>query len=67
MNEKVVYGFLVLLAKTTPVDKGKTLPPKVIDRKNFTQSSRPSEERNMRQRLHHPNALSRKKGRLFKQ
>jgi hypothetical protein len=36
MNEKVVYDLLALLAKTTPTDKGKTLPPKVINHKNFT-------------------------------
>lgn len=48
MDEDVVYDLLALLAKTTPIDKGKPPPPKVINRKNFTQSRRPSAESNTR-------------------
>jgi hypothetical protein len=36
MDEKVVYNLFTLRAKTTPIDKGKTLPSKVINCKNFT-------------------------------
>jgi hypothetical protein len=64
MDEEVVYGLLALLAKTTPINQRKAPPPKVIDRKYFTQSFCSSEESNMRWSLHLPNALPRKKGRL---
>jgi hypothetical protein len=64
MNEKVVYGLLAFLAKTTPIDRGKTPPLKVVNHKNFTQSCRPSEESNTRWSLHLPNVLSWEKGRL---
>jgi hypothetical protein len=60
----MVYGLFALLAKTTPINKSKTPPSKVINRKYFTQIHRPSEERNTRRSLHLPNALPRKKGRL---
>jgi hypothetical protein len=60
MDEEVVYGLLALFAKTTPIDKGKTPPPKVINREDFAQSCRPSEESNTRWSLHLPNALPRK-------
>jgi hypothetical protein len=63
-DENVVYGLLALLTKTTPVDKGKTPPPKVVNSKNFTKSCHPSEESNMRWSLHLPNTLQRKRGRL---
>ncbi len=43
-----VYGLLPLLTKTTPIDKGKTPLPKVVNCKNFTQSFRPSEKSNTR-------------------
>jgi hypothetical protein len=46
MDEEVIYNLLDLLAKTTPINQGKTPPPKVIDRKVFTQSFHPSEESN---------------------
>jgi hypothetical protein len=59
MNEEVVYGFLALLAKATPIDKGKPPPPKVINRKNFIQSHRPSKESDTRWSLHLPKALPR--------
>jgi hypothetical protein len=64
LDEEVVYGLLAILAETTPIDKGKPPPPKVINRKNFTQSRHPSEESNTRWSLHLPNALLRKRGRL---
>lgn len=64
MDVNVVYGLLALLAKTTPIDKGKTPPPKVINSKNFTQSCHPSEESDTRRSLHLPNTLPRKNGRL---
>jgi hypothetical protein len=45
MNEKVVYGLLALITKITPlIDKSKTPPPQVINRKNFTQSCCLSED-----------------------
>jgi hypothetical protein len=65
MNEKVVYGLLTLLAKTTPIVKDKTPPPKVINCKNFTQSCCPNDESNTTWSLHLPNALPWKKGSLF--
>jgi len=55
----VVYGLLALLTETTPVDKGKTLPPKVVNCKNFIQSYRPNEERKTRWSLNLPNDLPR--------
>jgi hypothetical protein len=61
MEEKVVYGLFALLTKTTPIDKNKSLPPKVVNRKDFTQDCRPSEESNTRWSLHLPNALPREK------
>ena len=64
MDEKVVYGLLALLAKTILIDKGKTLAPKIINCKNFTQNYRPSEESNRRRSLHLPDTLPRIKGRL---
>jgi hypothetical protein len=48
MDEDVVYNLLALLAKITPIDKGKPPPPKVINRKNFTQSRSPSAKSNTR-------------------
>jgi hypothetical protein len=66
MDEKAVYSLLALLAKTTLINQGETLPPKVIDRKYFTQSCHPSEEHNTRRSLHLPNALPIYKGRLTK-
>jgi len=66
MDEEVVYGLLAFLAKTTPINQGKTPPPKVINRKYFTQSYRPSEKSNTRWSLQLPNALPWKKGRLTK-
>jgi hypothetical protein len=48
MNEKVVYGLLAFLTKTTPIDNGKNLPLKVTNHNNFTQSCPPSEEGNTR-------------------
>jgi len=47
-DEKVSYGLLAILSKTTPIDNGKTPPPKVINHKAFTRSCCPSEESNMR-------------------
>jgi hypothetical protein len=44
MDQKVVYGLLALLTKTTPVDKCKSLPPKVVNHKDFIQSCHPCEE-----------------------
>jgi hypothetical protein len=64
MDEEVVYGLFALLAKTTPINKGKIPLPNVLNHKYFTQSCNPSEESNMRRSLHLPNTLPRKKGRL---
>jgi hypothetical protein len=64
MDEKVVYGLLALLAKTTLIDKGKTLPPKVVNHTFFTQSRHPSKESDTRRSLHLPNALPKRQGRL---
>jgi hypothetical protein len=60
MDEEMVYSFLALFAETTPTDKDKTPPPKVISRENFAQSYCPSEESNMKWSLHLPDALPRK-------
>jgi hypothetical protein len=60
----MVYGLLALLTKTTSIDKGKIPPPKVTNRKKFTQICHPSEESDTRWSLHLPNALPRKKGNL---
>jgi hypothetical protein len=38
MNENVVYSLLALFAKTTPIDRGKTPPPEVINHEDFVQS-----------------------------
>jgi hypothetical protein len=48
MDEEVVYGLLALIAKTTPIDKGKAPFYKVINYKNFIQSCCASEESDMR-------------------
>jgi hypothetical protein len=60
VDEEVVYGLLALFAKKTPTNKGKTLPPKVINREDFSQSCRLSEESNSRQSLHPSDTLPRK-------
>ncbi len=60
MDEKVVYGLFTLLTKTTSVDKNKSQPPQVVNRKDFTQSC-PIEESNMSWSLHLPNTLPSKK------
>jgi hypothetical protein len=57
-DEVVTY-----LAKTTPINTGKTPCPKVINHKYFTHSCRPSEESNTRRSLHLPNPHPRKKER----
>jgi hypothetical protein len=61
MEEKVVYGLFTLLTKATLIDKSKSLPPNVVNRKDFTQGYRPSEESNTRWSLHLPNPLPREK------
>lgn len=35
----MVYSLFTLLKKTTLIDMSKTLPPKVINRKNFTKAA----------------------------
>jgi hypothetical protein len=66
MDEEVVYSLLILFAKTTPINKGKNLPSKVIDREDFAQRCRLSEESIARWSLHFPNTLSWKLRRLSK-
>jgi len=61
MDEDVVYNLLALLAKITPIDKGKPPPPKVINHKNFIQSRCSSEESDTRWSLHRPNAIPRER------
>jgi hypothetical protein len=63
MNE-VVYGLLAHLAKKITMDKGKISPPKIINRKEFTQSYHRSEESNTGWSLYLSNTLPREKGRL---
>jgi len=53
-----------LFLKRPLVDKSKSPPPKVVDRKEFTQGCRPSVESNTKWSLHFPNDLPRKKGKL---
>ena len=65
MDEKVAYDLFALIAKTIPIDKRKTLPPKIINHKNFTQNRRPSEKSDRRRRCHLPNVFPRKQGRLM--
>jgi hypothetical protein len=64
MDEKVVYGLFTLLTKTTSVDKNKSQPPQVVNRKDFTPGCCPNEESNRRWSLHLTNALPRKNRRL---
>jgi hypothetical protein len=65
MDKRVVYDFLTLLAKTILIDKGKTSPLKVINRKNLIQKCCPREESNTRKYLHLLNTLLRKHRRLI--
>ncbi len=38
MDVDMVDGLLALFAKTTPIDRGKTPPPEVINHEDFVQS-----------------------------
>ena len=44
MDEEVVYVLLALFERTTPINEGMTLVPKVINHKYFTQSYHLSEK-----------------------
>jgi hypothetical protein len=59
----VVYCLRAHLAKKTTIDKGKISPPKIINRKEFTESYCPSEESNTGWSLHLSNILPRENGR----